>query len=583
MSSVMEARSDHSTATGICLVRAERTRDLVCRLVLLLVCLVLWIPRLSGPINFRWDASTYYVLGTALAEGKGYRLLNEPGEIQAVQYPPLLPVTVAALQRILGTHDYYQVGCALRVTYLILSVLFLLLSYELARKLLSPLWALLVGVVTALSFSSFIGPSDALYAEIPFAVAAMAFLLCQLRPDDGLSRVASGIFAAVAYLFRTAGLVLLLAWVGESLIQRRFRQAVVRAAVSAIPVLLWHGYVWQVTHSREYRHPTYSYQRAPYYYSNVTYRENSRLVDPFRPELGQVGIRDLTGRLARNIAALPLGLGESTVSPGWFVPSLVRQLKSARVPLSDTWPKLFSVVFYTGLFVAGLLAVVGAALAANGSKWFLSAYFALTLSLIVVTPWHNQFWRYLAPMAPVTLTFMFLTLFAFRDQLKRRHGRWGERGGALVTAAPVTAILLTQVAVAAHIFRSMGPVSYYDATGRERVSKMIDYGNEWHSLDPAFEWIRRNAPDGAVIAATVPHLAYLRTGHKAVLPPLEQNTDAARRLLDEVPVSFIVLDSFGEPGISERYAAPLVAEKPQDWRLVFTGPDSMTHVYQRNR
>jgi hypothetical protein len=44
-----------------------------------------------------------------------------------------------------------------------------------------------------------------------------------------------------------------------------------------------------------------------------------------------------------------------------------------------------------------------------------------------------------------------------------------------------------------------------------------------------------------------------------------------------------VLDSFGEPGISERYAAPLVAEKPQDWRLVFTGPDSMTHVYQRNR
>ena len=37
----------------------------------------------------------YYVLGTALAEGKGYRLLNEPGDIEANQYPPLLALVIA--------------------------------------------------------------------------------------------------------------------------------------------------------------------------------------------------------------------------------------------------------------------------------------------------------------------------------------------------------------------------------------------------------------------------------------------------------------------------------------------------------
>ena len=47
---------------------------------------------------------------TALAEGHGYRLLNEPGEIDAVQYPPLLPMIVAAHQLILGTNDYLQGG-----------------------------------------------------------------------------------------------------------------------------------------------------------------------------------------------------------------------------------------------------------------------------------------------------------------------------------------------------------------------------------------------------------------------------------------------------------------------------------------
>ena len=32
--------------------------------------------------------------GTSIAEGKGYRLLNEPGEIKAVRQPPLLPAFV---------------------------------------------------------------------------------------------------------------------------------------------------------------------------------------------------------------------------------------------------------------------------------------------------------------------------------------------------------------------------------------------------------------------------------------------------------------------------------------------------------
>ena len=54
-----------------------------------------------------------------------------------------------------------------------------------------------------------------------------------------------------------------------------------------------------------------------------------------------------------------------------------------------------------------------------------------------------------------------------------------------------------------------------------------------------FEWIRRNAPTTAVIATTVPHLAYLRTGRKAVLPPFERDPDTANHLLDQVPVPIL--------------------------------------------
>ena len=554
------------------------------RTALLLVCIAIWIPRLTGPINFRWDASAYYILGTALSEGHGYRLLNEPGEIEAVQYPPLLPMMVAALQRIFGTSDFFKVGCALRLAYFLFSVLLLLMAYALARKFLSPAYALIVGVIMALSFSTIIEPSDVLYADLPFALVALAFLLCQQKSDRPVFAAASAILATAVYLLRTAGIALLLAWVVESLVRRRFRQAALRVVISIIPILLWQGYVWQVTQSDEYRHPTYSYQRADYYYPNVTYAANSRLIDPFRPELGHIQFYDLVGRLARNIAAVPLGLGESTIVRTWYAPSFLSLLhQTLRVPGSGTWRKLTSGALSTALFAFGLLALIGAILVARGRQWFLSLYFGITVATIVVTPWQNQFWRYLAPVAPLTLIFAFLSLFAIRGWLRSQSLKSAYIASGLVTVISPAVILLVQSAAVAHTFRSMGPVSYYDPTGRERVFKLIDYGSEWHALDPAYEWIRRNGATRGVIATTVPHLAYLRTGHKAVLPPFEPNPDTATHLLDEVPVTYLVTDNFEHPGVSERYAAPLVAQRPADWRLVFTAPDSLARVYERAR
>src|SRR5262249_9607022 len=144
----------------------------------LLVCL----PRLSGPIDLRWDASTYYVLGTALAQGKGYRLLNEPGEIQAIQYPPLLPVVVAIHQRALGSSSYLTVGPWPRFSWSGLAGLSLAAPYPLARHFLPRPHAVAACALTAFSFDSYLHPSDTLYAELPFAVTSTLFLIGQRRP-----------------------------------------------------------------------------------------------------------------------------------------------------------------------------------------------------------------------------------------------------------------------------------------------------------------------------------------------------------------------------------------------------------------
>jgi hypothetical protein len=544
------------------------------------MAVLLWQPRLSGPLNLRWDASTYYVLGTALAEGKGYRLLNEPGDIEAVQYPPLLPLIVAVHQWIMGTSDYVKVGSALRLTYFVLSTLFLLTVYALVHKPLSRFCALIVVAMTALSFFSFFQPSDTLRPEILFALVTMVFLLCQRRSDEPFFLAASAFLGMAAYLLRTAGLALLLAWVAESLILRRYRQGALRAALSTLPVLLWQVHIWRVTASDEYHHPAYSYQRADYQYANVTYSENSRLVDSFRPELGHVQFRDLGARLAQNIVSVPEALGESAVVPQEFVPYVLGQLQEIlHLRFSSHQRLLLSAAFSACLFTVGLLALLGGVVVANGRYWFLALYFAITVAIIVATPWQSQFRRYLAPVTPLTLLFLLLALLAIRNWLKRL--RWGRIAGGVAVTAPVAGILLVQIVVAPHSLEAIGSAISYDAVGRRQMSKPIQYGSPWQALDPAFEWIQSNTAADAVIATTVPHLAYLRTGRKAVLPPFVSDPDTARHLLDEVPVSYLVVDRFGLPGVSERYAAPVVAHSTADWRLVFTVPDGQTRVYQR--
>ena len=252
MGRILDRGLIHDRALGGIVVKV-RGAELVALLAVTLLWIAVWVPRFQGPIDLRWDASAYYILGTSLFEGKGYRLLNEPGEIEVIQYPPLLPIFVAAHETALGTTNYLDVAPRLRFSYFLLSGLYLFTAYLVVRAFCRPLFAVFVCAMTALSFSSYLHLSDTLYAEIPFALLSMLFLLCHRRGGQAPYAVTTGVLASAAYLLRSAGIALLAAWVAESLLRKRLRQAAFRAGVAAIPVIFWQAHIWRVTSSAEYR------------------------------------------------------------------------------------------------------------------------------------------------------------------------------------------------------------------------------------------------------------------------------------------------------------------------------------------
>src|SRR4051794_27425385 len=154
--------------------------DALCAVALCVLTLLSWIPRWKGPIDLRWDAGTYYILGTSLAQGKGYRLLNEPGEIRADQYPPLLPAIVALHQKVLGSTDPVRVGIWLRRTWILISIGYVCGSFFLARIFLPRFYAFWLALICMMSYDMYY-LGTLCFAELPFGLVAALFAWSYLR------------------------------------------------------------------------------------------------------------------------------------------------------------------------------------------------------------------------------------------------------------------------------------------------------------------------------------------------------------------------------------------------------------------
>src|SRR5215831_14120793 len=144
--------------------------DVIAALVLATLAMLCWVPRLQGPIDLRWDGAAYYILGTALAEGKGYRLLNEPGDIQSTLHPPMLPTLIALHRWIVRTNDPAVLGHWLRLTYVVFFISYVVAGYFMLRLFLPTTYSSLAALVFALQLHT-IFMSDLCFPEIPFGLA----------------------------------------------------------------------------------------------------------------------------------------------------------------------------------------------------------------------------------------------------------------------------------------------------------------------------------------------------------------------------------------------------------------------------
>jgi hypothetical protein len=520
----------------------------------------------------------YYVLGTSLATGQGYRILSEPGQPADIQYPPLLPAMIAVHQKILGTSDPVDVAPWLRRTYALMFLGYALLILALARAFL-PGWPALLATTLCLGQSNTYLFSDLLFTELPFSLVGAAFVLLivnhRLSAHPRAREVALFLLAAAAFLLRTAGIALLVTWVLDAFFRRAWKRGVWRALVALVPVVAWQGYVSHVKSSDEYQHPAYAYQRAPYQFYNVTYGENLALRDPFRPELGRVNGTDLLRRFVANVAVLPEALGESVSESVGLWRAALRG--SAETGSHYSWP---NVAARTPLYLLAVLVVMGGVVLVRRGKWIPVTFVALSIGLICSTPWPEQLGRYFAPLFPLLTVALVLGGLEMDRILRTQSNRrvlWLGRGGM---AGLFVVLLGVQAYTAALIFRQRHyePATFVPGRGLD-APRLFYYDTAWVDWEKAVRWMQKKARRDDVVVTSAPHLLYLWTDLKAVMPPMEINPVKARELVESIPATWVIIDEFTFLDISRRYAAPAIETDPMRWRLV--QKFGKTRIYQR--
>jgi hypothetical protein len=555
--------------------RLKRDAAFIALLALLVVVSV--SPRLRGPIDLRWDAGVYYVLGTSLVEGKGYRLLNEPGQIQQTQYPPLLPASIAAVEALTGSRKPVDVGRWLRLEYLLLFAIYVFMAYAVARRYISPAAAFGVGFFCLTNaYTHFM--ADQATADLPYGIAAAAFVFFATARPGRMQEITTAAFCVAAYLLRTAGVALMLAWIGDALVKRGFRAAVIRLIICLLPIGTWTAYVTQVEHSPAYARPAYSYQRADYLSYNVSYSRSTTLKDPSRPEAGKISVRDFfVQRLLANLVIFPSALGQTVTSPGWFWE--VNGIAAAR---HLGFSSVLSIKICRAIPVlAGVVVICGGFMFLSRRYTLIFLVMLFSAVLICATPWPDQMVRYAMPLNPLNallLVVMLLTIKRFLDGLMPGALTWIPAAGlwlALAFLAGQTSFTLLRFYRDFH--STVVPLVPRDENARY---KLFFYEPSYRALDEALDWIQQRATDGDILASSMPHWLYIRTGFSSVMAPLGRNPALVQRDLDSVPISFLVVQR-GGPIDMEPLAA--VLRFPALWSRVYSDKGEYVRIYRRSR
>ena len=191
---------------------------------------------LSPAIGLFHDDAIYLVTAKAISAGHGYRIESLPEPILQTKYPPLFPALLALFTLVSANAQW------LKLLPLACTAAWLIVTRRLLIRMGASQGDALVLVALTAASPLVLFLSTNLLSETLFALLITATLLMLIEEHA----FAAAILAGLAVMTRTAGGPVIVACIVTLVVRRRFRGAVIFAAVSVLLVAPWLG--WSLAH-----------------------------------------------------------------------------------------------------------------------------------------------------------------------------------------------------------------------------------------------------------------------------------------------------------------------------------------------
>jgi hypothetical protein len=437
-------------------------------LILLLIPSLLMVWRFEDMPQFGelHDDSIYYVSAKTLASGEGYKLADLPGEPPETKFPPLYPLILSAAWKIdpAFPHNLRTAGW---ISWLAFPAVLALLMMYYPRMGFSGAFTWLMLAVLAINPFLLVF-SSRLISEIWFT----AFLLLSLvltEEDGGLgSAVVAGVIGGLAYLTRSAGIVLLASGPPFYWLRGKRRYALAYVAAMLPFVIGWT--LWSRANMLGTTDPDLIYyiNYIAGYFNNIS------------------------------LSTLPLFMWKN-------LDGLLTSLGSLVLP------QIFGIGFLKGVAWGMAIAMItGVVRLARKGYGVAYTYFAAG-SVLLLLIWHfppNE--RLVLPLFPLALAGLVYELTNFVTTMAKglKHPQIGQRVLGAMMIGLLGLILLGSVVLQLYVGQAFLP----DAATAQRKANIPNRG--------AYAWIRANTPADANFFAALDPLFYLYTGRHAMSRPL---------------------------------------------------------------
>ena len=451
---------------------------------------VIYVLRLDRIVGLMGDDGWYTLLGKALAEGQGYRLISSAAAPILPMYPPGFPAALA-VAFVLDAGFPDNVWLLKSVSVIALAALGVLtFRYLVDHRRVGRDLAVCIAVGTALTPAFVFLATSTVMSECLFAAAQMLALLLIERSVDAESErrrkgfvVAAAAAVALVFMTRTAGLALLIAAPVYVVMTRGWRLTLIYTGALLACLSPWLMYA--------YLHQPTSEERAA---------QGGQIARPYADHFwrrmdgsGPVGAGDLPARVAGNLwNVVSRDIG------GIVVPQIYRGPAESGQEVLDLAPPAAGGARSMGNTTGTVVVSCVVALAAFAGfirtvrKRVTVAELLVPVSLAITAVWPFPTFRFVLPLAPLLFFYVMQSV-----------------GG--ISPAIVTRMLFLSI-VGLQLFDHAG----YIAAARGLTGGPVYIQEQFDEVDGMLRWMQVNLHADGAVATDRPALVYLHTGRKTL-------------------------------------------------------------------